>query len=534
MIAARPLSRLTYKIMSINLITVLILIIGVAYLDRYREQLVNAETETLSLETRLYAAILSQNAVRNGRIDQPQAEKIVANLIAQKPQQIYLFSDEGSLLFETGTSGSQEKKNAGEAKFKTRVVSLIEDSFAAIVDVIAIRFNLPLYPATNPGDFRSFPDIADALEGNISLSAWQSQNNGLILSAAAPVESDGQKAGAILVIRPDTNIQKTFAMMRMDILNLFFISLMITITFSLYLSAAIGHPLRTLASAAEAIRKGKSLETEIPDLSERNDEVGELSTALRQMTESLNEKLGAIERFAADVAHELKNPLTSMRSAFETLEKVSNEESRKKLNDIIIHDLLRMDRLISDISQASRIDAELPRDILESIDLREVLIPLIESLRRSRDEGGQKNPSGSEIVFSGLGAPVIVLGHRLRLTQVFQNLIENALTFSPPGHPVVVKVEPQEAFVSVIIEDDGPGIPPGKEEKIFARFYSERPAGEAFGTHSGLGLSIVRQIVTAHGGTVKAENRTDEGGICHGARFITQLRIPKNTRGSAE
>ena len=530
LIAPRPLSRLTYKIMSMNLTAILILVIGIAYLDQYRQGLTRAETENLSTETQLYAAILGESSLTPENFNLASATKILGTLVGQKKQQIAIFSADGKLLLDTKTLGLKTtalEKPSPDDELPGAVGRWLENGFASLVDIFSIRFNLPPYPLVDTARSASYPNVDDALEGVVSLSAWQGPSGGLILSAAAPIGINQNLVGAVLVTRPDTSIEATFANTRLDILKLFLIALTITMSLSLYLSGVIGHPLRQLAAAAEAVREGNGRGVEIPDMSERQDEIGELSIALRQMTTDLNDRLDSIEKFAADVAHELKNPLTSMRSAIETLQKVKSENDRQRLSDIIMHDLQRMDRLITDISQASRLDAELSRDVLSVLDLRDVLLPLIDIYRKPIEREGSAQESTAAIQFSGLGAPVMVVGQAHRLSQVFQNLIGNALSFSPPGHAVQLRVEPTGDLVKVIVEDNGPGIPETKLEKIFERFYSERPSGEAFGRHSGLGLSIARQIIEVHGGTIHAENRTDGAGTKLGARFIVYLKAPR-------
>lgn len=528
-IAARPLSRLTYKIMSLNLIAALILVVGIGYLDRYRESLTNAEMETLSLESRLYAAVIAESAFDGKVLNLEQARALIESFAEQKEQQIDFFSAEGKLLLSAAADDSAKtRKLHSKENMGWWVFDQVETGFATLVDTFGVRVNLPSYPVTDKNNYKTYPDVDDAFDGALSLSAWKKGAGTLVLSSAFPIRKGEDIVGAVLITRLDTGIQETFANMRMDILKLFLIALTVTITLSLYLSASIGHPLRQLASAAQAIKRGQSRSVEIPDMSERDDEIGELSIAMRQMTRSLNERLDSIERFAADVAHELKNPLTSMRSAIETLQKVKTDADRKKLSDIVVHDLVRMDRLITDISQASRLDAELSRDVFEPVDLREILLPLIDAQRKPLEREGMASESTNNIHFTGLGAPVMVLGHKLRLSQVFQNLIGNALSFSPKDHPIEIKVEHRGDHVRVTVEDDGPGIPENKLEKVFERFYSERPVQEEFGNHSGLGLSIVRQIIIAHGGKVFAENRFDADGRKLGARFITQLKIPKD------
>lgn len=531
-IAPRPLSRLTYKIMSFNLLAVVILVIGIAYLDRYREGLTNAEMETLSAETQLYAAVLGESAFAGTAFNKTTADIFLESFVEQKRQQIHVIAPGRGILTETKSIGLAGPTDLVERENRLpgAVGSFVENSFAKLVDVFAVRFNLPAYPVNSSEDYMALPDIVDAADGNISLSAWKGRNGDLVLSSSAPIKKGKDIVGVVLVTRSNTAIESTFANTRLDILKLFLIALTVTISLSLYISGVVGHPLRQLASAAEAIREGKR-GVVIPDLSDRDDEIGELSIAMRQMTKALSERLDSIDRFAADVAHELKNPLTSMRSAVETLPRVKAENDRQRLGDIILHDLQRMDRLITDISQASRLDTELFRDVLTPVDLRDVLLPMIDSHRKPLDRTGTADTGrqeGNNILFSGLGAPVMVMGNAQRLAQVFQNLISNALSFSPENHPIQIRVEQTTDSVKVTVEDDGPGIPESKLGKVFERFYSERPAAEAFGTHSGLGLSIAKQIMDSHGGTIHAENRIDENNKVMGARFVTRLKPPRS------
>lgn len=514
-LAPRPLSRLTYKIMSLNVIAVIVLLMGASYLDQYRKDLTSAETEILSVETRLYAAVLSQGFDKEQALSSDRASPLINAFTQQKQQSIRLFDREGKVV--SAASSDAQKETLPSETF-------IEKGFSLLIDMVSVEFRLPDYPATTDSAF-SLPDAPDALlDGAASLSAWRTPDGGLLLSSSAPIMKNGKIIGAVLVTRGDTRIESMFASTRLDILRLVLVSLVFTTSLSLYLAGIIGHPLRKLALAAEKLRLSQGKYTEIPDMSDRQDEIGELSHSLRAMTEFLQHRLNATERFAADVAHELKNPLTSMRSAAETLSRVDNEDDRNKLTQVILHDLQRMDRLITDISQASRLDAELSRDIFEPIDLRDVFLPLIDAWDKPLHREGRSLASTHNIRFIGLDKPVVVMGHAGRLAQVFQNLIGNALSFSPEDKPVRLSVESNNDRIKIVIEDDGPGIPENRLEKIFERFYSERPAGESFGSHSGLGLSISRQIVTAHGGTIHAENCRDENGKTSGARFIVRLK----------
>jgi two-component system sensor histidine kinase ChvG len=257
----------------------------------------------------------------------------------------------------------------------------------------------------------------------------------------------------------------------------------------------------------------------IPDFSARGDEIGDLSGALREMTSALWQRMDAIERFAADVAHEIKNPLTSLRSAVETAARIQDPGKREKLLAIVMEDVKRLDRLISDISDASRLDAELSRIEPEPVDVGHVLGTLAEVYDVTQAEEGPR----IRLVLPE--EPLVVSGVEGRLVQVFRNLIANAVSFSPPDGTIRLSARQDEDAVVVTVEDDGPGIPEGKLEAIFNRFYTERPSGEKFGTHSGLGLSISKQIVDAHQGVIRAENRRDADGRVIGARFVVRLPL---------
>jgi two-component system sensor histidine kinase ChvG len=283
--------------------------------------------------------------------------------------------------------------------------------------------------------------------------------------------------------------------------------------------------LKKLALAAEDVRLGKGRNSEIPDMSDRGDEIGELSLVLRDMTKALRDRMDTIERFAADVSHEIKNPLTSLRSAVETAARVKDDNSRKKLMDIIHHDVQRLDRLISDISSASRLDAELSREEMHNVDLSSLLYRLRDAYKKpmERVEGVTDIDKDKVVVDIPSGISTIVRGNEDRLAQVFGNIISNALSFSPPHSSVKIRLENEQDMIVVKIEDEGTGIPDSKLETIFERFYTERPDHEDYGSHSGLGLSISKQIIEAHGGKIWAENRLDSNKNRVGARFIVEL-----------
>jgi two-component system sensor histidine kinase ChvG len=330
--------------------------------------------------------------------------------------------------------------------------------------------------------------------------------------------------GALMLTRDNRAIAASLREVRYDMLTIAVAALGITVLLSLYLAGTIAQPIVRLARAADEIRLARESRPEIPDLGKRGDEIGDLNDALRSMTEALWQRINTIESFAADVAHELKNPLTSLRSAIEVAARPDlDPERRAKLMAIVVGDIERLNRLITDISNASRLDAELSRTESHPVEL-ETLLSTLAEIHRSIDE---TRPGFDQPVEIALQVPkgLVVRGMESRLGQVFQNLIANAVSFSPPGGSVRVVASRQGGRAVVIVDDDGPGIPPAKLDAIFDRFYSERPSGEAFGTHSGLGLSISKQIVETLGGQVHAENRLGMDGNVIGARFVVQLPL---------
>ena len=519
-IAPRPLSRLTYKILSLNIITIAVLAMSFSYISKMRESLIENEIGNFETETRLYAAILQKNI---GNIHQqgPDLDVILSELNIHTDQQIILFSGAGQMLAANGIIPLRKTYT----EIHDEDLNILTRGMARFVDSLSVNFNLPPFPGPENLLQAGISKIQQTVDG-LNIAAWSAPDGGLVLSADIDILIGGKTPATLQLVRRDLRIEEIFADIRIDVMRFAIISLVLTISFSLYLAGLIGHPLRNLASAAEVFRLNRGRGVNIPDMSERNDEIGELSHAMRLMTDALQSRLTDIERFAADVAHELKNPITSMKSAVETLPKVKNEKDRDQLIQIIHHDLKRMDRLISDISQASRLDAELSRDVLVAMDIRNVLNPLIDAKLEPLQRG--KETGGGQIIRKGFENPVMIMGHDSRLAQVLENLISNALSFSPEGSPIIIELQSGLRDVKITVDDNGPGIPESRLEKIFDRFYSERPVSEGFGMHSGLGLSIARQIVDSHGGTIYAENRKDKMGAIIGARFVVKLRCPSD------
>jgi two-component system sensor histidine kinase ChvG len=311
---------------------------------------------------------------------------------------------------------------------------------------------------------------------------------------------------------------------RLAIFKLFLIAAGVMVVLSFLLAGTIAGPVRRLAEGAQLVRRRIRSRVEIPDLSHRRDEIGHLSGSLRDMTSALYSRIEAIERFAADVAHELKNPLTSLRSAVETLPLAKTAESRARLLAVIQHDVKRLDRLISDISDASRLDGEMQRHEAEPVDLMKLLTTVTGVANERHDDGVRV-----ELMFEGIRpAAFRVMGHDSRLGQVIDNLIDNARSFSPPGSSVRVTCRRLKSEIEIVVDDDGPGVPAESVEQIFERFYTHRPH-QAFGQNSGLGLSISKHIIEAHDGRIWVENRLatpgpdQEDPEALGARFIVRL-----------
>jgi two-component system sensor histidine kinase ChvG len=346
----------------------------------------------------------------------------------------------------------------------------------------------------------------------------RTEDNRLLVTVAEPVQRNRATAGIVLLTREAREVDDSLLTVRLSILGLFALALGLTVLLSWYLSQTIARPILRLAGAAEQMREGRGRTGAVPPvLLRRNDEIGELAGALSESARALWTRMDAIERFAADVAHEIKNPLTSMRSAIETLRRIEDVDKPRRLLAIIAEDVGRLDRLISDISDASRVDAELSRAATEPIDVAPILVTLAEINEATR---GEDDPRLELIPPEGR---VVVQAVEGRLVQVLRNLIGNAESFSPRAGRILLRAREAGAQVEISVEDEGPGIPEARLEHIFDRFYSERPQGEHFGQHSGLGLSICRQIVEALKGRISAENRRDDGGRVIGARIIVRL-----------
>ncbi|MEM6902317.1 MAG: stimulus-sensing domain-containing protein [Pseudomonadota bacterium] len=532
----RGFSTLTLRILAVNLMALLVLVGSVLFLDQYRRQLIEREVSNLATEAQIFAAMVGEGAVIedvDGDIvlSPPLGRQMVRRLNETTQTRSRLFLADGGVVADShmlrGGLGIVEIEELPPLSSEETAVWnggwSLTDRWADLIGVPSIiTSDTSTQLARGTAITQSaMENVNRALAGHVSATAWASSDDDVAFTAAAPVQQFKQVLGAVLLIRDGAQLQAAMTEVRRSILYISMVALSVTVLLSLYLAGTIERPLRRLARAADRVRNSPGRTAQIPDFTSRRDEIGDLSHALREMTETLWQRLDSIEAFAADVAHEIKNPLTSLRSAVETASRVSDPVQQQKLMAIIQDDVRRLDRLITDISNASRLDAELSRANAEVIDLSQMLGMLADMYRHTIDADDNEQPV--EFILSLPQAGKLhVLGLEGRLVQVLQNLITNAMSFSPPGGRIILSATKHSARAIITVEDDGPGIPEGKLDAIFDRFYSERPKTEKFGTHSGLGLSISKQIIEAHNGSIRAENRYS-GAKVIGARFIIDL-----------
>jgi len=525
----RIVSPLTRRILAVNLIALLIPIGGLFYVGPYRDSLIDAELESLRSQGEMIAGAIGESAIEitpaGGQfIDLEPARHIVRRLSAASRVRSRLFLNSGELVADSsrllGGGWVVQVKDLPPPRDSNWLLDWLIDTIDLMVGWVSHGQQLEHYRERADQRAKDYPEVMRAFNGEIIGAVRAGGVSGYLLTVAIPVQRYRQVIGVLLLSRDAMEIESAVRAIRVTVLAVFAGAMIITVLLSIYLARTIARPVLRLAGAAERVRRGYGTEAhQIPDFTERGDEIGALSGALREMTDAIQQRMTAIERFAADVSHEIKNPLTSLRSAVETAARVRDPEQQQRLMHVIQEDVKRLDRLITDISNASRLDAELSRAETEPVDVGRMLQALADMHEATRQ-------SGDAVVTVAVpdGIVMQVPGVEDRLVQVIRNLIGNAVSFSPPGGAIAIKAVRRNKFIEILVEDDGPGIPEAKLEAIFDRFYSERPKGEKFGTHSGLGLSISKQIVEAHRGTLRVENRYDAAGKVLGARFI--LRLP--------
>ena len=533
--AHRPrwVSPLMRRVLLVNALPLALLLAALLYLDQYQNGLLEAEVVALREQARVYAGALAQSAVR---VEGKQvmllpglARPLLWSLTEPTPDaQAKLYAPDGTVIADSalGVAGGgtpRESLRPGTPQGPVRAaIDWLYDWIQALL------------PRPTPGTMDlqpggAGPDWQPNVKGELKLASAdrsremppyirRTETNRLLVTVAEPVQRDKQTVGIILLTREAREVDSTLYAIRMSILGLFGLALLLTVLLSWYMSLTITRPILRLAGAAAEIREGEGRTGSVPrSLLSRNDEIGTLAVALADSAVALWHRMDAIERFAADVAHELKNPLTSIRSAIETLRRIEDPGRRQQLLAIMADDVTRLDRLISDVSDASRVDAELSRAVTERVDLAAML----RTLKDMHDATRADSDPRLELELPPAG--LVVRGVEDRLVQVFRNLIGNAKSFSPRGGTITVRGSVTGRMAELVVDDEGPGIPDGNLEQIFDRFYSERPREERFGQHSGLGLAISRQIVDALHGRISAENRRDRSGAVIGARFVVRL-----------
>ncbi len=551
-LVAQSFSSLTRRIVVLNVAGLLALVIGILYLSQFRAGLIEARINSMQVQGEIIAGAIAASAtvesdavtidpeklleLQPGEsfgpddysmfdfpINPERVAPVLRRLVSPTNTRARIYDRDGVLLLDSrNLYGRGDILRFDLPSPSDEKPGMIERAWIALRTWLE-RGDLPAYKELGPANGKGYEEVAQALAGQTAASMVRVNERGeVIVSVAVPVQRFRAVRGALLLSTQGGDIDQIVEAERLAIFKVFFVATAVMIVLSILLAGTIAGPVRRLADSAEHVKRRIRSRVEIPDFTKRGDEIGHLSGTLRDMTNAMYSRIEAIESFAADVAHELKNPLTSLRSAVETLPLAKSQESRDRLMAVIQHDIRRLDRLISDISDASRLDAELQRQDIAPIDIGQLLTTLVDAANEVRHDD-----ISVALSFEGAG-PFVASGHDSRIAQVIDNLIDNARSFSSPGGAVRVTCRKLKNEIEIVVDDDGPGIRAEAFDKIFERFYTDRPH-QGFGNNSGLGLSISKQIVEAHGGRLWAENRT--GVATHdgadplvlGARFTVRL-----------
>lgn len=521
----RWVSPITLRILAVNIIALGILGGGLLYLDQFRTKIIDQRVEEMVAQARIISGALGEAATSGPdatEIEIDEARQILGRLVGRSSVRARLFTLDGELVADSRFMFLGRSVIAVELAPPDTPKTLrkrIYDYANKVLDRLSRRVPLEPYVERAPQKAGDYAEVLRALNGEEATILRSIDDQTVVVSVAVPVQRFRRVLGALLITAETRDLTKLLRQERGAIFEVFGLSVLVTMLLSIFLARTIARPIRRLARAADRVRGGLGREVRLPDYVERGDEIGDLTRSISEMTNALYRQIDAVEGFAADVAHELKNPLSSMRSAIETVDRAKDPAVKERLLAIVKEDIGRLDRLISDISDASRLDAEISRAKMEDVDLASLIDTLVD-IYRSTGRAGQV-----DIIWEKPEKPIIVKGLEGRLGQVVRNILDNALSFSPKDGHVTIQLTRKNRHATLTIDDEGPGIPAQNVEDIFKRFYSERPAGEAFGTHSGLGLSISRQIIEAHGGTIRPQNRID-GDTLLGARFEIVLPIP--------
>jgi two-component system sensor histidine kinase ChvG len=494
---------LTSRILAVNILPLLLLGGGVFYLDSYRKQLLSERYKLARIEAQITAEALA-GATRE------RQEALLIQIGKEQKMRLRMYDAEGKLWADSFVL------DAPAFTFAERDSPQWREDFARwldrAVDTVVGAEPIPDYVEPADTSIAGWPELQKARDEMLTQIQLRDAPDGTpVINTAAPV---GIKGATLMTTRNAVDITQDVREARSTLLTAVLLALAMSTMLSLFLARTIVSPLRQLATAASRVRLGRDREVEVPRLPQRGDEIGLLARAVSDMTSALRQRIDAVEHFAADVAHEIKNPLASLRSALESLPKVKDTELRAQLTDIATHDVRRIDRLVSEISEASRIDAELSRATYEPVDL----VALTANIIGTREDRAENE--GRAIVFDRPGGNARVLGEPVRLERVIENLLDNAVSFSPSGAAIELSIRRRDGWVTLSVCDHGPGIPQEAREKVFQRFHSDRPQEEGFGQHSGLGLAIARTIAEAHDGSLTARERPDGG---NGACLVLEL-----------
>lgn len=529
-------SPLMRRILAVNVVALVILGGGILYLNQFQENLLEQRAAELRNDALIIAGALGESqslGPESTEIDVFPARQIVDRLVGPNSTRARLFSNDGSLILDS----RYIDPNRSILILPLPDPNLEKPLGRKIVDWINGKLDdLTLDPALEPyieppiQTADDFPEVWNGLAGETDVVIRTLPDGNFLISVSTPIQRFRRVLGSLMLTDDTADIKRIVYEERVTILKIFGMSFGVTLFLSIFLAGTIARPIHRLAGAADDVRRGQGGSEKLKRFSGRRDEIGALSRSLSEMTDALHRQINAVESFAADVAHELKNPLSSLRSAVETVARTDDEKIQRRLLAIIQEDVKRLDRLITDISDASRLDAELSRGNMEAVDFGLLVQTIVEAYEAT---GKNKTP---EMVFKEPKAGTyMVNGLQTRLGQVVYNLLDNAISFTPKKGKITLRLLKKKGILEFSVSDEGPGLPPEAGEKIFNRFYSERPKSEAFGTHSGLGLSICRQIVEAHGGTIEAVNiykpgtksksGKNEAPKSIGARFVVRLPI---------
>lgn len=505
--SARPWTArwtLTWRILAVNVFAVLILGLGVAYLDFYRNKLSEERIRRTEREAEI-SAIVARS------LPPGQRAQALAAIGRSTRSRIRLYGADGNLLADSWalTGPTYELRDPATESWTKDAARTLDRAFDALVGASAG----PDFVEPSDDRVTAWPEVYQAQQAQAVTSIIrQAPDLTPVLAAAAPVDG-----GALLVTSNDRSLTRSVRSQRGGLALAVTAAILMSVLLSLFLARTIVRPLRRIALAAHRVRLGRAREVRVPRLPSRRDEIGLLARSISDMSQSLRERIDNIEAFAADVTHELKNPLASLRSAIDGLDSVKDEKLRSRLTDVARQDVMRLDRLISDIGEAARTDAELTRARFESVDLGPLIEQLVDSWETRREKGDARIAYARPRKESA-----VVMGDPGRLARAIENLIDNAVSFSPPGGLVEIAATRVGPSVRIRIDDEGPGVPPEAREAIFNRFHSIRPESEDFGRHSGLGLAIARAIVEGHDGEISVYDRDDAPS---GARFIISLPV---------